>query len=395
MSASMDRVAMSRGLALLFGAGATLVLITLVLPHGHDEAQLGLLIPAGLAYAVAALLLAAPSRYPPGVLNVILALGTLLIGVCVLYSSRAGPAYAFMYVWVALYAAAFLTLAGAVGHLTWALASYIGVLAISGDVHPPAAMWLMAAGTSTVAAALIFGLTRELRARADDLAAVTALANSLGSASEVSADAVSTAVCEGVLRSTGAVSVVLLEELADGSGLHVAGEAGGAAASAPFATPEGVAVLDRAYRSGAPAELIGPRARRHAGTVAGFVQPVLREGRVGGLLKVVWAPPRRRVSSRVSGAVALFAAEAGVALERIARQSRERERRALELNDEIVQGLVVAKYALRDGRVEIGEKAIAETLDRARALVDGQLESLHGADAPEPGTLRREGRGIG
>jgi hypothetical protein len=55
----------------------------------------------------------------------------------------------------------------------------------------------------------------------------------------------------------------------------------------------------------------------------------------------------------------------------------------------------VAKYALRDGRVEIGEKAIAETLDRARALVDGQLESLHGTDAPEPGTLRREGRGIG
>jgi signal transduction histidine kinase len=93
--------------------------------------------------------------------------------------------------------------------------------------------------------------------------------------------------------------------------------------------------------------------------------------------------------------VALFAAEAGVALERIAHQTHDRERRALELNDEIVQGLVVAKYALRNGRVEMGEKAVDETLDRARALVESQLQELHGAEPPEPGTLRTEGHGIG
>lgn len=386
---------MSRGLALLFGAGGTLVVITLGLPHGRDEAQLGLLIPAGLAYVVVALLLAAPRRYSPAFLSAILAAGTVLIGLCVLFSSRAGPAYAFMYVWVALYAAAFFGITATIGHLAWALLSYIGVLAISGDVHPPAAMWLMAAGTSAVAAALILGLTRELRARANDLAAVAQLANELGSASEVSGETVSDSVCAGVLASTGAVSVMLLEELPDGSGLHVAGEAGAAAAAAAFESPDGVAVLDEAYRSGKAAQLITPRAGRHAGIISGLVQPILREGRVGGLLKVVWAPPRRRVSAGVSGSLALFAAEAGVALERIARQSRDRERHALELNDEIVQGLVVAKYALRQGRVEMGEKAVGETLDRARALVDSQLESLHGAGAPEPRTLRTEGRGIG
>src|SRR5262249_11657601 len=101
---------------------------------------------------------------------------------------------------------------------------------------------------------------------------------------------------------------------------------------------------------------------------------------------------RRRVGDNVERAMALYAAEAGVALERIASQSREHERRALELNDEIVQGRVVAKYALHDGRVEMGEKAIDETLDRARALVATQRETLHGRDAPEPGSLRRAAR---
>jgi hypothetical protein len=122
--------------------------------------------------------------------------------------------------------------------------------------------------------------------------------------------------------------------------------------------------------------------------ISGIVEPVRREGRVRGLLVVVWARPRRMVTARVQESIALFAAEAGVALERIAGQSREKERRALELNDEIVQGLVVAKYALHEGRVEMGEQALEATLDRARALVESQLQDLHGTGAPEPGSLR-------
>ena len=389
MASSTDRVAMARGLAMLFGAGATLVLVTLVLPHGKDEAQIQLLIPVVMAYAVVGALLVGAERCSPAFLNAVLASGSLLIGVCVLFSSRAGPAYAFMYVWVALYAAAFLSVRMTLAHLAWALLSYVAVLAISGEVHPPAAMWLMAAGTSAVAAALILSLMRELRARASDLAAVTSLANALGGASEVTPDAVSAAICAGVLGSTGAVSVVLLEEPIAGSGLRVAGAAGAAEAGAVFETPDGVAALDHAYRSGAAAELVVPGPSRHRGTIAGLVQPVHREGHVGGLLRIVWAPPRRRISPRVRVALSLFAAEAGVALERISRQLRDREQRALELNDEIVQGLVVASYALRNGRVEMGERAVGETLDRARALVDGQLESLHGPGAPEPGKLRR------
>ncbi|MCW2991614.1 MAG: hypothetical protein JWM73_2208 [Solirubrobacterales bacterium] len=373
---------MSRGLALLFGAGATLVVLTLLLPHRGPEAQTGLLIPAGLAYVVVALLLAAPARFSPGALSVNLALGSTLIAVCVGFGGPAGGVYAFMYVWVALYAAAFFSVRMTVAQVAWAAASYAIVLVAPGDVRPPAAAWLMAAGTSAVAAALILGLVRELRARATDLATVTSLANQIGSASEVSADAVAARVCEGVRVSTRAGAVILLEETAEGDGLHAVGEAGSREQAAPFEQPEGILVVDEAYGSGEARELLG------AGGVHGIAQPVRRKGRVAGLLIVVWERPLRRVSTRIRESVALFAAEAGVGLERIAHQNRDRERRALELNDEIVQGLVVAMYALRDGRVEMGEQAVDETLDRARALVESQLQDLHGAQAPEPGSLR-------
>ncbi|MFL5843124.1 MAG: hypothetical protein ACJ762_00430 [Solirubrobacteraceae bacterium] len=373
---------MSRGLALLFGAGASLVSVTLLLPHRDGEARPGLLIPVALAVVVTALLLAAPRRWPPLAHSLTLAFGSALIAVCVHYGGSAGGVYAFMFVWVALYAAAFFSVRAALAHLAWTAVVYAVVLATGDDVRPPSAQWLMAAGTSAVVSALVLALTRELRARAGDLATVSSIANQIGSASEVSGEQVAGQVCEGVRASTKAGAVVLLQETIDGGGLHVLGEAGDAALAAPFEQAAGIVVVDEAYRSHEPRDL-------HAdGGVTGIVQPVRREGRVAGLLIVVWPRPRRRVSDRVRETISLFAAEAGVALERIARQSRDAERRALELNDEIVQGLVVAMYALRDGRVEMGERAVDETLDRARALVESQMKDLHGAQAPEPGSLR-------
>jgi hypothetical protein len=287
-----------------------------------------------------------------------------------------------MYMWVAFYAAAFFSLRETVAHVVWTAVSFAVLLLASDEVNPPAATWLMVIGTGMVAATLIFALTRELRARASDLVAVTRHANEIGSASEVSGADVAQGICEGVLHSAAAASAVLLEELADGSGLHVLGSAGDEEMAASFERPAGVLVLDEAYRSARAAML------RTGDGISGVVEPVRREGRVRGLLVVVWARPRRVITARVQESIALFAAEAGVALERIAGQSRDKERRALELNDAIVQGLVVAKYALHEGRVEMGEEALEATLDRARALVESQLQDLHGTGAPEPGSLR-------
>src|SRR5438045_8618316 len=104
MSGTSDRVVMARALAGLFGAGATLVALTLVLPHHGDEAQLELLVPVALAYVLMALLLGAPRRFAPRTLHALLAVGTLLIGICVVYGGPAGAIYAFMYLVGGLYA---------------------------------------------------------------------------------------------------------------------------------------------------------------------------------------------------------------------------------------------------------------------------------------------------
>ena len=48
---------------------------------------------------------------------------------------------------------------------------------------------------------------------------------------------------------------------------------------------------------------------------------------------------------------------------------KARERQAVEINDNIVQGLSVAKYALDQGRDEQSKKAVEDTLRNARELI--------------------------
>jgi hypothetical protein len=67
---------------------------------------------------------------------------------------------------------------------------------------------------------------------------------------------------------------------------------------------------------------------------------------------------------------------------------KARERQAVEINDNIVQGLSVAKYALDHGRDEQSRRAVEDTLKNARGLIT----ELLGEDeiALGPGEIRRE-----
>src|SRR3954471_8812897 len=98
MPVSPDQRAMVRGLAALFAAGASLVALTLVLPHGRHEKTLALLGTAGLAYVIAAGLILGRRELRTPVLHGLLAVGTLLVSVCVLFAGSAGGAYAFMFI---------------------------------------------------------------------------------------------------------------------------------------------------------------------------------------------------------------------------------------------------------------------------------------------------------
>jgi PAS domain S-box-containing protein len=65
-----------------------------------------------------------------------------------------------------------------------------------------------------------------------------------------------------------------------------------------------------------------------------------------------------------------------------------RREQALELNDNIVQGLVVAKMALEGGFDEKAQETLRSTLEKARSLVS---DLLGDQDEVGPGSLVREG----
>jgi hypothetical protein len=48
-------------------------------------------------------------------------------------------------------------------------------------------------------------------------------------------------------------------------------------------------------------------------------------------------------------------------------------RQALKLNDEVLQGLAVAKMAFENGDNERGQQALAESLDQLKQVIDQML----------------------
>ena len=67
------------------------------------------------------------------------------------------------------------------------------------------------------------------------------------------------------------------------------------------------------------------------------------------------------------------------------RAEEARRAQALELNDDVVQGLVAAQYAFELGRAEEAERSVRATLAAARRIV----ADLFGSQPPRPGDLQR------
>jgi len=72
------------------------------------------------------------------------------------------------------------------------------------------------------------------------------------------------------------------------------------------------------------------------------------------------------------------------------REGEIRRRQALEINDNVVQGLTVAKYALDADDVDAAREAVARTLDSARNIIGGLLHAEAAGKALGPGDLVRE-----
>ena len=100
---------------------------------------------------------------------------------------------------------------------------------------------------------------------------------------------------------------------------------------------------------------------------------------------------RRAIPWIIFGAFALACLIGLVLLRRVLLASRQLERaelsrsHALEINDNIVQRLVMAKYALDRGSTGTSQEKLAETLHEAQQLVTSLLEQKE----ISPGVLRR------
>ena len=130
---------MARTFTYLFGIGATLLLVTLPLPHSADRDTAGLVVMAIAAYLAALGFLVLFDRLPLWFYEATPLLGTILVSLAVYFGgSDAAAAYAAYYFWVALAACYFLRPAVAATHLALASAGYGIALLASAEVEVPA-----------------------------------------------------------------------------------------------------------------------------------------------------------------------------------------------------------------------------------------------------------------
>ncbi len=110
-----------------------------------------------------------------------------------------------------------------------------------------------------------------------------------------------------------------------------------------------------------------------------------------GTLNVIDVEPREVTDAEVATLQDLAAIVVSELEVRLAarRTLEDRSRRALELNDEVVQGLAFAKLALESGLEEQARDAVADTLRTAQSMVGELLESAGKEGRLGPGDLVR------
>jgi PAS domain S-box-containing protein len=164
MAELFDRRTKARSLAFLFTAGAALGLATLAFPHEEGVEEGKLVVLAGIAVAIAAVLYIQADRVRDWQIHLALAAGTLILTVANHWTDHTAL-YSIIYSWTALYAFYFFDLRAALGQVAFIGLAYAVLLAID---EPSSAVvrWLLAVGTPTVAGLLISNLLSRVREEA-------------------------------------------------------------------------------------------------------------------------------------------------------------------------------------------------------------------------------------
>jgi len=156
-------VVKSRILAALFASGATLALLTLLLPHAKDANTIGLLATIVVAYLVAVGLHVRAAKVQSKTLRIALAWGTVLVTSVAYCSGEAPSPLVFFYLWVFLFSAYFFTAREMAVQIVFVGVLYLALLLARGPTGGVPAWWLVGMGTLTVAALLVRQMRERLR----------------------------------------------------------------------------------------------------------------------------------------------------------------------------------------------------------------------------------------
>jgi diguanylate cyclase (GGDEF)-like protein/putative nucleotidyltransferase with HDIG domain len=164
---TVDARLMARVLAGLFCAGATLALLTVVLPHSARADTEGLVIVVGIAYAVAGILLWRGGRVSAAALQVALGWGSTLITAVAYFAGETPSPLVFFYLWIFLYSSYFFTRREAAVQVAYVGFAYGALLLAAPPPSGLLAWWFVGMGSLAVAAVLIMAM----RARSEQLIA--------------------------------------------------------------------------------------------------------------------------------------------------------------------------------------------------------------------------------
>ena len=158
------RVLAERWLAYLVAAAGAVAIFNAFVPGFEEYDVTGLLVIAGGAFGVAALLRGTRGRLPLPWLHVLVAAGSTGIGAGIHFTDGVPNAASMLYLWVVLYAFYFFSRRAALLHLAVVGASYAVPIALRPPPFSPVAHW----ATTIVTMALAGWFVGVLKARLDE-----------------------------------------------------------------------------------------------------------------------------------------------------------------------------------------------------------------------------------
>ncbi len=158
-----SRLRVTRTAAVFFGAAGAVGLLLLALPHGPEFRPLGVAVPAALALAWAAVLLAGGDRLPMLVHHIATMIGIGLVSVAAYASGPLSTAIAMIYVWAGTFSFLFFRRIVAFGYVAVIACAYGVVVATAAGNDEALSRWMVVTVGVFVTAALVSGLIEEIR----------------------------------------------------------------------------------------------------------------------------------------------------------------------------------------------------------------------------------------